>query len=169
MRLDPIKKQSGTALIYHIRLVQGRLWTRLPERWEQAACLGAWAVLNCGSCMGIINVRTKQIPGGPRMETTPAEGDQSQVCLSRGWGLAKRTTGVWVGWVPCNVYSLAVDRATCENTAFGGTWAHVPVVQTSSRSVRFRRQKARKPVCSVYVFLNLVYNCMSYIFFKTSL
>ena len=62
------------------------------------------------------------------METTPADGDQSQVCLSRGWGLAKRTTGVWVGWVPCNVYSLAVDRATCENTAFGGTWAHGPVV-----------------------------------------
>ena len=36
---------------------------------------------------------------------------------------------------------------------------------TSSRSVRFRRQKARKPVCSGCVFLNLVYNCISYIFF----
>ena len=43
-------------------------------------------------------------------------------------GSAKRTTGVWVGWVPCNVYSLAVGRATCENTAYGGTWAHGPVV-----------------------------------------
>ena len=38
---------------------------------------------------------------------------------------------------------------------------------TSSSSVRFRRQKARKPVCSGCVCLNLVYGCMSYIFFTS--